>query len=1097
MRRILGDNILDGSKIITKPAAEGIIPGTPEPSSYNLGKTGVIAMGEKIHSAQDITVTIAKSGGLTNGPKYVRQSDAHGSFVFKVDDVVDDAGNSVVDSALTMGKNLLNLSMYHQVLENTDVSGDNDIFDVCCCKLTRHNSYDADYGIVGLCAYIGYDADGITARVHGFRLRSCQAPSSAADPRAYEWVAETSFEDDIDTQVSPSYDPCLDMIEMDDGSVILVVDWGDTLEMYVSYDAGDSWTHVNSTDASLVGSHRIAIDRIGSMAVIIHGRIFGSDVELYSLRSVDGGMTWFGFDPSSSAPYKIFDGTPASPPTTFDIDMVRNSRDNRLEVMFIYHNDLPYQVSTYDGVNFIEAADEAMFVSTFSGVACVEYYNTFVGLFIDSTDDEIEIHRYIYNRYSIRDTAKEFGYIMPGTHKATLTPQSVAAESFENDGFVEVVSLHKSTAGSGEWMVVASRCAQWDSVSLFPSTRYQEWDHCYVPIAFPSSSDSEPNFANWTQIVSGAGSSGLSQNGAFPYTELKLTTVAGSDTIGYKRTFAVHASPPADSYEDGFIYAFEAALDDATSYFQVYTHLSDSGENKETKIIVTWTGTGIEIYDNVATSLVTTLTPTNWDPTDFNFYKVAIHRTSVKVYRAPSGHVRDIVTCEYVGGATVTTQAYTADGIEIEWGLLNGAGKGAAADAYVRSFSYMESVSYDETDMSTPDYEGYGMGCRPWPCGLTQGLSCKFTGSHVYQTDEWTLETDEVYSSKNIFTPSPSVCWKEPEQTSGDSPQYVIDVARGNDSDGQPLNMPLNGFALFGRNFMNFKLESMNADGTSLSELFNTSGSYHSYICEWEVDGVDDNMIGVWPSSPAAGQTTFTPMIPGQFAPSGSRKYYIKMKDGACANDVFMITGNEEDRLYLCTDLAAEGVLDNDNFYLFSSSFFYYKPTYKYAEAFRLTIYSQARPKEDSHLQLGTLVIGQLFDLPDDEWGAQYAIKSNNAVNVGRSGRRIITEIGPPARTISITYSGILDKGMGISEPNELFRLLRGKHPLVWIDDDSQQDGSGKGHSEPILCRHNGEISQKQVAYNYYDESDSEGFGYGQSFHNVLDTSSIVLEEEV
>jgi hypothetical protein len=239
-------------------------------------------------------------------------------------------------------------------------------------------------------------------------------------------------------------------------------------------------------------------------------------------------------------------------------------------------------------------------------------------------------------------------------------------------------------------------------------------------------------------------------------------------------------------------------------------------------------------------------------------------------------------------------------------------------------------------------------------------------------------------------------------------------------------------------------------------------------------------------------------MIPGQFAPSGTRKYYIKMKDGSCANDVFTIVGNTKTTLILDTDIVAEGVSNGDNFYLFSSSFFHYLGDGVRAEAFRLTIYTQARPFDCDHLQLGTLVVGQSFDLPDDEWGAQYSMTNNNAVNRGRSGRKIITQLGPPARSISLSYSGILDKGMGISEPGELYRLLRGKHMMVWIDDDSPQSNDGDaGHSEPILCRQVGGFSQRHVAYNYYDESDSEGFGYGQSIHNVLDTGNIELEEEI
>ncbi len=150
-------------------------------------------------------------------------------------------------------------------------------------------------------------------------------------------------------------------------------------------------------------------------------------------------------------------------------------------------------------------------------------------------------------------------------------------------------------------------------------------------------------------------------------------------------------------------------------------------------------------------------------------------------------------------------------------------------------------------------------------------------------------------------------------------------------------------------------------------------------------------------------------------------------------------------------------------------------------------------------LHLGTFVLGRAYDLDDDEWGNSYGLVPNNVTVKGASGRKVVSSRGKIQRTINLRYSGQQGVGMGVTWPSALYRaMVGGKHPLVWLDDDSifVNDGT-KGHHDPILVRYTGPMSQQHQAYHYYDDTLVGGFGRGLIFSNILDIGSITLEEEL
>jgi hypothetical protein len=329
------------------------------------------------------------------------------------------------------------------------------------------------------------------------------------------------------------------------------------------------------------------------------------------------------------------------------------------------------------------------------------------------------------------------------------------------------------------------------------------------------------------------------------------------------------------------------------------------------------------------------------------------------------------------------------------------------------------------------------------------------------------------------------------------SPERAMAATLGNDAWGEKMQTRLDGFAMFGRNFRLFKVEALVASSGTYTTMFDTSAGDSSDICEWEVasGGVVCNKVRVWPRSgiPA----TFEPMVPGMFASDGWRNYYLAFTGGAAAGTVLKILGNSATTLALEANAEEYGAAARDHFVIFGSSFMHLFGSPGDYRGFRLTVYTQKRSLSEAGLQLGTLVIGEAFELPDEEWG--FSITQVSAVtNVkGRSGFEHIRQMGRLQRMVDVKFTGMIDAGIGIVPPVELFRSLKsGELPLVWYDDESPQDNdSADGLHEPILARITKAPGVSHASFVQYDEGDPDGIGRGEVRRNVLNVDSMTLAE--
>jgi hypothetical protein len=370
------------------------------------------------------------------------------------------------------------------------------------------------------------------------------------------------------------------------------------------------------------------------------------------------------------------------------------------------------------------------------------------------------------------------------------------------------------------------------------------------------------------------------------------------------------------------------------------------------------------------------------------------------------------------------------------------------------------------------------------------------------QDDAWDIGTDYIGGSKNLFVPSPSIMWREPEQQPDvASPTRTLIVRRDQDAWNENMLTALDGFAMFGRNFRLFKLEGL-VPGVpdTYTTLFDTvadgSGD-QSYISAWEVapGGLNKNRVQVWPQTgtPAA----FAPMTPGMYACDGWRNYYVAFTSGAAAGDVVRVVGNTDDTLELECNLLAAGVIAGDHFVVFGSSFAHLFASPGEYGGFRLTVYSQKRSVAEDGLQLGTLIVGEAFELPDEEWGFGISTVASVSTVRGRSGYEQVTEMGRQQRIISVKFTGLVDDGLGRVPPVELYRSLKsGERPLVWYDDYSPQaNDADSGLSEPVLVRITKAPNVSHASYYTEDESDGVGLGQGVVRRNIVNVDEMVLSE--
>jgi len=280
--------------------------------------------------------------------------------------------------------------------------------------------------------------------------------------------------------------------------------------------------------------------------------------------------------------------------------------------------------------------------------------------------------------------------------------------------------------------------------------------------------------------------------------------------------------------------------------------------------------------------------------------------------------------------------------------------------------------------------------------------------------------------------------------------------------------------AIFNTNCFQFKLEGEDFGGGNAATLFDSIGTQRANVLHsgaLAVSAITNNVITI-----GYGTSNWdVEMIPGQYASNDFRNWFIYIIGGVKAGQVYRVLNNSGTKLYLERSAEDDGVAGADTFYLYSDRFFHiFSSSYNYA---RLTLTIQNNDVTylpDNQARVGTVVIGRTYDLPDDDWVSNISTNPNTSVIDSRYGARQVKELGEEQRTIDLNYVKLTDRGMGIQDVKEFYRILRwGVRPLVWIDHDEILDGTiaNMAHGEPILVRATDKFSQNRASYNYLEQN--------------------------
>jgi hypothetical protein len=405
-------------------------------------------------------------------------------------------------------------------------------------------------------------------------------------------------------------------------------------------------------------------------------------------------------------------------------------------------------------------------------------------------------------------------------------------------------------------------------------------------------------------------------------------------------------------------------------------------------------------------------------------------------------------------------------------------------------------------------------------------MSLKFDGTYGIADDTWTVETGAIHEMENVFNPSPSVCWKSSAYASdplGTEPNEVL-VWRQKDSGGTMLQT-VDGIAVFGRNWPYCLLQGSN-DGSSWTGIFNMLSTPNlAYVLKFSHDGASSyNRAAV--TIPAGMPSLHV----NRFASTPEISYYLMATTGPEKYRIYKIAENDETNFYLDTQLAV-GIANGNEVIVFSDRFYYdfsdqeiesslwgdipgettfTRVRYRY---FRLTVYGNDGgtnfifpDSEDGLKRIGSVHLGRVYDLPHEEWNVGISLQPTMAVNESRPGRKEYRRLGASRRSISLSYTGIVERGLGVNPVVDLNRALGwGENPLVFVDDaDILRYGDfligsapyGKyTHPNPILARMVDGYQLSRVAMSY--EAEHTGLEAVDLTRSIVDVSGIRLEEVV
>jgi len=1073
MRRIMMSAMRDNKEVqfIDRPMAEAYVLKIPEPDSGNSGPTGFVGVADYVRSRQELAIEVERSGDFVS-----YNGDDGARFTVEPDFLRDDDEDDVVDDLNPMGGERKDIPVLTQTL--TAVDNDVQLSSPRIIKLEKWAKLTADRGNIGLLGVARWTGSGNAPTIlfwtlneyndhGGLPIVNCQWDYNATLGMS---PTETS------TQV-----PGFDMVELDDGSIVVVFSTNNALYFYKSYDCGSNWVKVGEITGLTTDRYWVALDRIGSRLVVVYSRTWaGPNYGVYSSTSDDGGFTWSSADTVT---------TEAQANSEVNLDLARG-QDGVMYLVFNRSN-VAYVSKTLDGQNWSTPittgvdADAGLSISQeYHGLWALYSTDVLAGTEIGLTEQHADDEE---GAYTANWTSG--GVVANGDADGDgLDDDQISARFLNDSGFLDVVVLkHDNHSGTDYYGLQVYRLAMWCGVQF--DSAVAGWSVVWTPHAYPSTNDGHPNLNLWTEVT---GTGAIANGSENDFYHMEITNGAATN-----KNYRWPAAGTDGWYDSGATVRFEMKA--VSGRGGVDVRLTSAGSNASVHFALFFYTDRIVLYDVHAAAIVQTFTPTNWDPSDWSEYVIIAIENEMQLFRAPSSNYREIAHYELtVSSDTLQEDAYAGAGdSKVQWGS-SAFGGTVASESHWRSMMVTNEDAFDvDWDFSAC----VGKKCHYNPVGILQGIACKWTGNFAIDGDTWEFDVGAQFDVDNILVASPRICFADPEDSSARSGTIVIDWRRHEGDEATCMNFAFDSIAVFGLNMPLFKLEGGDFAGTSWTTIwcnnYGNRGGPFVYEPSLAVIGTPDQNVVRFGSG--ASNLDEWP-LPNQFASTEFRKWYVVFIGGTCNGNIYRIDGNNPNRLFLERNVESDGVADGDLFTIFSDRFLHiFDQQYRYPRV-RLTLNVNnltPSPSEDT-VKVGTVVLGQTYDLPNDEWESSITTEAGVEVTTGRARIDQWREVAPERRKVDLTYTGRVDRGMGVDIVSELYRHARwGVHPVVWIDDDTAltpcvntcSEASEMSHTDPILARVGGPMTRRRKFYSYEEQDGT------YHIRGVGDVGGLVLEE--
>ena len=1152
MHRIMADLMSKDFEIVTRPSEENYRMKIPEGNAANEGRLGVQGCFDRIYHPFELTLKTVTSSQIARicdndwPNSYLTAIEYGAKFTIEPSELTDYAGTDVVDALNPLGAEQYQSMGRYRFIRAALVDGGNyyRLHHPRVIPLKLANDLDDEYNYVAMAVWT--ETNSTTNNIWFSIMANKRRDASTPDVTwPYLWreptsVTLTAVLNVTSTNTSDIY-KVADICEFDDGSIFLILAVYNAAGSYSylycfrSFDYGVTWNFCGTINRSLgisgIYEHSIALARVNERLVIAYytAKDDGADTDLVvaTYFSDDFGLTWTAGDDvytESIAGVRNVEDHPC-------VDIVRG-RDG---VLYLGYNDMSGADNA--AVKFSRSLDgsnwSAGVTANSAAAGSFGFFETSTGCWVlyfrrtsGAASDGYELSVYATNE------APDSGTTYWNDDVVLLTNNSIAANVhwdylaaclIENEMFASVlVNMYDTTSNSAFKSTLGEmKCAMWSGLtdpSYWASNADIIWDNVWVANCYPSTSDSEPNIHQTTRTIAGDGASVLTNDTAANRSYLRMTRTVGANSI-------IYSVPAVDKKAEGGELRCSFRMNTAQGEAVIGIQTSEGvGDGIDVRIIFDLTAGTIVLYDTYkggGAGVIATCTPTNWSLDEWNVFHVIWQNDNIYVYRS-SDQFAELLNMELIlSSESLGIGAIPASEI-IFWGTINTVG-----------YDHTSSVDYEFVMINTTgtqwatlpvdqDADLIGRRCYYYPSGLYGGMGAKFDGTHSISGDEWDVETGAIYEVENIFEPSPSVIWKSAATVSdplGTEPNEII-TWKQKDSGGQ-MHQTATGFAVFGRNWPYCKLEG-SEDGAAFTTIFDslTTGTL-AYAIHLEANGAS-HYNQVIASLPAAMPALHT----NRYASTPEISWYLMAIEGPEKYRIYRILENDADRFYLDQQMAV-GMANGNDFVVFSDRFYYdwsvratesslwgdtygstaYNPSqYRY---FRLTIYGNSGgtnlifPDADDGLKkLGSIHLGRVYDLPNEEWGISVAHQPAMAVTEARSGRKEYRRVGVAKRVIGLSYTGIVERGLGVNPVVDLNRSLGwGEHPLVFLDDaDTLQYGDSTGygnytHPGPVLCRMVNGYQLSRAAYSY--ESEHQGDEAMNLTRGIVDISGIQLEEVI